>query len=89
MTNEPLWTKRCRCGAWLKGYRGDGDIRCGCGAEYNAFGQELRADWRENASNYDEEIDDLEGMERAELRAETYESDRLDGIYFEPEYHEG
>ena len=88
--DEPTWTKPCQeCGTNVSRYRGQGDVSCmKCGAEYNAFGQRLRDNWRENASNYDDEVGDLEGMERAELSAEVYESDRLDGLYFEPEYRD-
>lgn len=51
------------CGAKVRRYRGESDVTCVCGAEYNAFGQRLRDDWRGNPSNYDENIGDLEGFE--------------------------
>jgi len=89
MTDDgPTWTKPCqKCGTNVSRWRGQSDVRCmKCGTPYNAAGQRLRDDWQENESNWDEEIDDLEGMERAELRAEAYESDRLDSVYFEPPY---
>ena len=88
--HTPTWTKPCqKCGTTVSRWRGESDVQCGkCGAWYNASGQRLRDGWWENASNYDDEVDDLEGMERAELSAEVYESDRLDGLYFEPEYRD-
>ncbi|AOT25014.1 hypothetical protein PBI_KALPINE_95 [Mycobacterium phage Kalpine] len=53
-----------RCGDEIRRYRGQSDVDCGkCGACYNAGGQRLRDDWRGNASNYDDEIGDLEGFE--------------------------
>ena len=43
---------------------GGHDVDCSnCGACYNGFGQRLRSDWRDNPSNYDDEIGDLEGYE--------------------------
>ena len=52
------------CGAALTWYRGDGDISCrNCPAEYNAFGQQLRHDWRGNPAWRYDDIDDLEGYE--------------------------
>lgn len=43
---------------------GGHDVDCrNCGACYNGFGQRLRDDWRDNPSNYDENIGDLEGFE--------------------------
>ena len=88
--NGPTWTKPCdKCGTNVSRYRGQSDVECvKCGTPYNASGQRLRDNWQENASNYDDEVGDLEGMEQAELRAEAYESDRLESIYFEPEYRD-
>ena len=62
---EPTWSKPCeRCGHEVSRWRGMSDVSCGhCGAEYNAFGQRLRDDWRGNPSLYDDEIGDLEGYE--------------------------
>lgn len=52
------------CGSLVERYRGQGDVSCRtCGAEYNAFGQRLRTNWRNNRSNYDDEVGDLEGYE--------------------------
>lgn len=34
-----------------------------CGASYNAFGQRLRDNWQDNASNYNDEIGDMDGYE--------------------------
>ncbi|AXH46829.1 hypothetical protein SEA_ACOLYTE_86 [Mycobacterium phage Acolyte] len=53
-----------RCGNEIRRYRGQSDVDCSqCGACYNAGGQRLRDDWRGNASNYDDEVGDLEGFE--------------------------
>ncbi len=60
-----------KCGSEVRRYRGESDVDCpDCGASYNAFGQRLRDDWRDNPSVYDEEIGDLEGYEIACLRRE-------------------
>jgi hypothetical protein len=45
---------------WQAGY----DVSCECGAQYNAFGQRLRDDWRGNPSWNDEDMGDMEGYER-------------------------
>ena len=61
----------CDCGATVYRYRGQGDVSCPeCDAQYNCFGQRLRDDWRDNPSNYDDSIGDLEGFEIASLRKE-------------------
>ncbi len=88
--NQPTWRKPCdRCGTLVSRFRGQTEVSClKCGAWYNAAGQSLRDNWQSNASNYDDEVSDLEGMEQAEARAETYESDHLDALYFEPEYRD-
>ena len=54
-----------KCGELLFRFRGQGDITCSCGANYNSFGQRLRDDLltRINPSSYDEDIGDLEGDE--------------------------
>lgn len=53
-----------RCGAEVQHYPGQGDVSCTkCDAQYNAFGQRLRDDWRDNPSNYDDEVGDMEGYE--------------------------
>lgn len=56
-----------RCGTRLYRYRGDGDIDCDCGAIYNSGGQRLRDDLysRPNCSEWDDDVNDLEGYERA------------------------
>lgn len=60
-----------RCNEILERWRGQGDIDCHrCGAAYNCSGQRLRDNWRDNPSNYDDDIGDLEGYEIAMLRAE-------------------
>lgn len=63
--DEPTWSKPCeRCGREISRWYGMSDVSCGeCGAEYNAFGQRLRDDWRGNPSSWDDEIGDLEGYE--------------------------
>lgn len=71
VAGEPTrWWHCDRCNAHLDRYRGDGDQTCICGASYNAFGQRLCDDWRNNRAWTDEDVDDLEGYERACLRAE-------------------
>jgi hypothetical protein len=55
--------------------RGGRDESCECGAQYNSFGQRLRDDWRDNPSNYDENIGDLEGFEISQLRKEAQRGD--------------
>lgn len=54
------------CDGTVQRYRGESDVSCPvCGAWYNASGQRLRDDWRDNpAWKYpDLEIGDLEGYE--------------------------
>ena len=68
---KPTWEKPCeRCSTIVARYRGQGDVVCACGAVYNAGGQRLRDNWRSNSSWYDDDVDDLEGYERACLREE-------------------
>jgi len=68
---KPDWSKECDCGATVERYRGQGDVTCAnCGAQFNAFGQRLRDDWRGNPSSFDDEIGDLEGFELQQLRYE-------------------
>lgn len=53
-----------RCGKEVSRCRGQGDVDCrNCGACYNASGQRLRDNWRDNPSNWDENIGDMEGYE--------------------------
>jgi hypothetical protein len=49
------------------------DTECDCGAQYNAFGQRLRYDWRDNMSNYDDEVSDLDGYESSCLAREQHD----------------
>lgn len=72
----PTWSKPCeRCGSITERWPGEGDVSCyRCGAEYNAFGQRLRDDWRGNPSSWDEDVDDMEGFERQQLAAERYDN---------------
>lgn len=57
----PCQVKNCKHTIWR--YRGQSDVQCDCGANYNCFGQRLRDDYRNNPSNYDSEIGDMEGYE--------------------------
>ena len=68
MARERSWACR-QCGKTVTASRGR-DAECTCGAQYNAFGQRLRDDWRSNPSLYDDEIGDLEGFEISQLRKE-------------------
>ena len=52
-----------KCKQPVEIWRGESDATCECGAEYNAFGQRLRDNWRGNPSNYDNDISDLDGFE--------------------------
>lgn len=71
----PTRTWECGdCGATVERWRGQGDVDCGeCGALYNSFGQRLRDDWWGNPSWADDDVDDMEGFERQQLRAESYD----------------
>jgi hypothetical protein len=71
---KPTWEKPCeRCGHTVARYRGSYGADCDhCGASYNAGGQRLRDNWRDNPSTYDDEIGDMEGYEIAALRNEDY-----------------
>ena len=61
---EPTWEKPCeRCNRTVSRWRGQGDVSCPCGAEYNAGGQRLRDDWRGTPSTWDDDVPDLEGYE--------------------------
>lgn len=73
MYNEtgPTNTWECQdCHTTVERWRGQSDVQCGCGAWYNAGGQRLRDDWMNNESYYDEDVDDMEGFERSQLRNE-------------------
>lgn len=71
--SEPTWAKDCaRCGTTVERWRWQDDVSCSiCGAWYNAFGQQLRDDWADNEAWRSDDVDDLEGFERQQLRAET------------------
>ncbi len=63
---EPTATWPCQqCRRTVERWPGMYDVSCDCGAEYNAFGQRLRDNWRANPSNWDDDIGDLEGYEIA------------------------
>lgn len=62
----PCQKKNCNHTVWR--YRGQSDVSCDCGTNYNAAGQRLRDDWRGNPSNYDSEIGDMEGYEMQHSR---------------------
>jgi hypothetical protein len=71
LAGEPTRSWNCdACGRLIQRYRGDDDLRCECGAWYNSFGQRLRDDWMGNESNWDDDVSDLEGFERQQLRKE-------------------
>lgn len=73
--NDSLsWVKPCGgCGRQIKRYRGQQTVLCThCGTEHNPFGQALRSGWRDNPSNYDDEVSDLDGYETALLRREEF-----------------
>lgn len=70
------WWECGQCGREVHHYRGQGDVSCRCGAEYNAFGQRLRDDWRGNESSWNDEVGDMEGYEAQQLRRDAY----LDGF---------
>ena len=71
---RPSWEKACdRCGNPIARYRGQSEVDCdNCGASYNAGGQRLRDNWRNNSSYWDEDVDDMEGYERAALMEESF-----------------
>lgn len=65
--SAPTNTWTCPCGQEMARYRGGGDQTCpSCRQWFNAFGQRLRQDWRQNPSNHDEDISDLEGLVRVQ-----------------------
>jgi hypothetical protein len=65
------WDFECKtCGKMFVAHNDDCDCPH-CGQEYNAFGQRLRNDWRDNPSNWDEGIGDLEGYEIEMARKEA------------------
>lgn len=67
------WEADCeQCGKLVMRFRGQDDVSCNCGAEYNCFGQRLRDDWRGNPSNYDDDISDLEGYEMQHANDDAY-----------------
>jgi hypothetical protein len=55
------------CGETVYRFRGEGDVSCDCGAQYNAGGQRLRDNWRNNPAWGDDDMDDMEGYEREML----------------------
>lgn len=65
MEHGPTNTWECgACGRTVERWRGEYDVSCECGAQYNASGQRLRDDWRGNASTWDDEVGDMDGYER-------------------------
>lgn len=62
-----------QCGRLILRFRGQGDLRCDCGAIYNCFGQRLRDDLytRPNRSEWDEDCGDMEGYEEAMCAADA------------------
>lgn len=64
IVRSEYWEWDCDCGGVVSRCRGQGDVTCGdCDQPYNAFGQRLRRDYRDNPSNYDENVSDLDGYE--------------------------
>jgi hypothetical protein len=59
-----------KCGKEVTRYRGQYDASCECGAQYNAGGQRLRDDWRDNPAWGDDDVDDMTGYEIEQLRKE-------------------
>lgn len=56
----------CDCGTELIAYGGYDEFACeSCNAEYNIYGQRLREGWRNNRSNWDESVSDMDGYEMA------------------------
>jgi hypothetical protein len=47
-----------------------------CGSCYSMYGQRLNRNWRDNMSNYDDEVSDMDGAEVAALRRDNF----IDGI---------
>lgn len=62
---KPLRTWLCDCGETIETWRGEGgrDKTCSCGQSFNAFGQRLRDDWRDNPAWQYDDIDDATGYE--------------------------
>ena len=52
-----------KCKREVRRYRGSSSASCECGAQYSINGQRYRDNWRDNPSNYDSEIGDMEGYE--------------------------
>lgn len=66
------------CKFEVRRYRGQSDVDCpSCGACYNASGQRLRDNWRDNRSNWDDEVSDMDGYEESALRRDA----AIDGMY--------
>ena len=60
-----------RCADEVRRYRGDTDILCGCGQWFNSGAQMLVDNWQDNESNWNSDVDDMEGWEIACLRRES------------------
>jgi hypothetical protein len=61
-----------RCKDEVTRYRGQSDVDCpNCGACYNASGQRLRDDWRNNRSSWDDDCGDMEGFEEQQCRRDA------------------
>lgn len=57
----PCQVKSCKKTVWR--FRGTSSASCDCGAQYSINGQRYRDNWRDNPSNYDSNIGDMEGYE--------------------------
>lgn len=70
----PTWEKDCEapgCAGFVQRFRGEGDVTCSEGDHsYNAGGQRLRDNWRNNPAWLDDDMDDMEGYERECLSIE-------------------
>lgn len=60
-----------KCNKEVRRYRGESDASCECGAQYNAGGQRLRDNWRDNPAWDNDEISDMDGLEIEGLRRDA------------------
>lgn len=60
-----------KCGKTVTTDRGRDTACYDCGAQYSGYGHRLRDNWRDNRSNYDSSVGDMEGYEQSCVRAEV------------------
>ena len=61
-----------KCGREVRRFRGSRSAEChDCGAQYSISGQRYRDNWRDNPSERDGDVGDMEGFEMAALRQES------------------